>query len=508
MARTPAATRVDPDATVPAGSCHRVKRVARSLDAGTMGVRFGRAMTVGRATVAALAEHDLRLPQWWSDNGVSELLTPARTVVPVLGAGVSRDAGLPDAEQLAEWLLDSAPMSRTPPDRATLFAVVDAVDPARMPAGELRRIVAAHIESFALRQTPFLDELVHLPSRFIVTFNHDDLVGFAAEQQGLKVCRLSALDHGDRLEAHRRVTVKGGEPPPELTVLHLHGQARAPETLVLDDRSYNELARLPEIPDIFFTFAHFRSLAFVGTTLDEIYLLGTLQTQLNAAFHVVLCREDEVAALTTGRAALSTRQHLRVVGYPDHSDLIVLPRWLSVPQPPRVKEALARTLDPDAAPDAADYVASEFADRAAVATTVSEDDIRDGQRTVVVGVAGTGKTHLLSWLAANAPAERPAVRIRLADVPIRPGSPEGILAAWARYARSPPGQPAVDVSVSALRNDRLHVLLDGLDEVANESQEKAASLIGQVAERFPQHALHRDEPAAPRARGARSRRAS
>jgi type II secretory pathway predicted ATPase ExeA len=105
---------------------------------------------------------------------------------------------------------------------------------------------------------------------------------------------------------------------------------------------------------------------------------------------------------------------------------------------------------------------------------VSEHDIRDGQRTIVVGVAGTGKTHLLSWLAANAPAERPGVRIRLADVPIKPGQPEGILAAWARHTRSAPRQPAVDVSASALREDRLHFLLDGLDEVANELQEAAA----------------------------------
>ena len=55
----------------------------------------GRAMTAHRATVAALAERDLQLPQWWSGNGVSELLTPAGTVVPVLGAGVSQAQDFP-----------------------------------------------------------------------------------------------------------------------------------------------------------------------------------------------------------------------------------------------------------------------------------------------------------------------------------------------------------------------------------------------------------------------------
>jgi hypothetical protein len=112
----------------------------------------------------------------------------------VLGAGVSRGAGLPDARQLAEWLLDNVPMLDVPKGPPTLFEVVDAVDTTRMPAEELPRRVASHIERFPLRPTPFLEELVRLPSRFIVTFNYDDLIGVAAQQQGLKVCRLSGLN--------------------------------------------------------------------------------------------------------------------------------------------------------------------------------------------------------------------------------------------------------------------------------------------------------------------------
>ena len=80
-------------------------------------------------------------------------------------------------------------MIETPTDHTALFPVVDAVDPTQMSPGELQRMVAAHINSFSLRPTAFLEELVHLPSRFIVTFNYDDLIGFAAEQQDLKVCR-------------------------------------------------------------------------------------------------------------------------------------------------------------------------------------------------------------------------------------------------------------------------------------------------------------------------------
>jgi SIR2-like domain len=462
---------------------------ARRVEPDRLAEGNGFGMTTYRATVAGLGERDLHLPQWWSSNGVSEVLTPVAGVVPVLGAGVSRAAGLPGAPQLAEWLVDNAPMTEEPPDRTALFAVVDAIDRSQLPPDELGRMVAAHIESFPPRPTPFLEELVHLPSRFIVTLNYDDLVGFVAEQQKLNVCRLSALEQAERLEAHRRLTAKESGPPSELTVLHLHGQARSPQTLVLDDAAYRQLARLPEVDEIVFTLAHFRSLAFVGTTLNEVYLLGMLQRQVNAGFHVVFCRDDEVDDLTSGRAALSPREHLHVIGYPDHEDLIALSRWLSGPQPPRGTQAPTGTLDPAVTPDPAEYIPSEFDERAAAPTTVSEQDIREGQRTIVVGVAGTGKTHLLSWLAANAPVERPTVRIRLADVPFRPGRPEAILAAWAEHARSTPGRSAIDVSPSALREDRLHFLLDGLDEVANELQETAASVIAQVAARFPQHAF-------------------
>jgi hypothetical protein len=413
---------------------------------------------------------------------------PPDTVVPVLGAGVSRGCGLPDATELAKWLLENVPMIDAPPDGASLLSVVDAVDPDEVSAAELRSMVALRVASVSPQPSPFVNELVHLPSRFIITLNYDDLVGYTAEEQGLPVRRLSTLDRDELAEAHRRLTDKKGEPPPELTVLHLHGQARVPDTIVLDSPSYKRVMREPEIAEIVFTLAHFRTLAFAGTSLNENYLLVKLEEQVNAGFHVVFCREDEVPDLTTQRAAVSMRQHLLVVGYPDHPDLIVLPRCLNAPPAPRDAPTPASTLDPTTTPDPAEYTISEFREELTRAV-VTESDLLVGQRTVVVGIAGSGKTHLLSWLAARTGAERPGVRIRLADVPMSSGQPEAILKAWARRARTVPNQPAVDVSATALSEDRLHFLLDGLDEVPNEMQDAAASLIAQVAERFPQHAF-------------------
>src|SRR4051794_27633709 len=69
------------------------------------------------------------------------------------------------------------------------------------------------------------------------------------------------------------------------------------------------------------------------------------------------------------------------------------------------------------------------------------------------------------------------------------GRPETILEAWARHARAAGSAGSVDVSRSALLSGKLHFLLDGLDEVANGLQAVAASLIADVAARFPQHAF-------------------
>jgi hypothetical protein len=105
---------------------------------------------------------------------------------------------------------------------------------------------------------------------------------------------------------------------------------------------------------------------------------------------------------------------------------------------------------------------------------------------VIVGGAGSGKTHLLSWLASTASHVRPAVRVRLADVQISPGRPETILRVWARSARS---HAEVDVSDSVLIQGKLHFLFDGLDEVPGRDQAVTAALISEIAKRFPQHAF-------------------
>ncbi len=77
-------------------------------------------------------------------------------------------------------------MIDSPPDDASLFSVVDAVDPDKTSAGELQRMVADHVASFPLQPTPFINELVRIPSRFIITLNYDDVIGLRPNGRALE----------------------------------------------------------------------------------------------------------------------------------------------------------------------------------------------------------------------------------------------------------------------------------------------------------------------------------
>src|SRR5690242_19855466 len=163
-------------------------------------------------------------PAWWTSQNVGRLLGPPEFVIPVVGAGISRGAGLPDSSQLADWLRQRVPFLSAPAEEASLFAVVDAIDQSKMSSFELQTLVADHIARLDLRPSPFVSQLVNLPSRVLITLNYDDSLGAAAEQHGLAPRRLSLLDELERDEAHRLLTAKEW-PPSELTIVHLHGHA-------------------------------------------------------------------------------------------------------------------------------------------------------------------------------------------------------------------------------------------------------------------------------------------
>lgn len=425
------------------------------------------------------------------------VLTPVNRVVPVIGAGVSQGAGLPDSEALAQRLIERGRFDDGRPVRPNLFDVVDALDPS-WAAGHLTTTVIEQITERTPADDSMPRSLIDVPSRFLITLNYDLLIEQTARAAGRTPVTLTNT-RKDLHEAHR--ILAHSPQPANLTVLHLHGAVTDPDTLVLENESYLEIKHNARVIAIIGELAVHHRMVFYGTSLNEGYLLERLSEQFNPSKHVLVCTEER-DDLTGQRASISaTRHHVHVTTVPAHADL---PRhvheFLLTPAPERTTGRITAGNLPAPRP----YIGNDFADLrnpvdpqerifALIADTaeepvlITEQHVLDGHRTLVVGIVGTGKTDLLEHLAAEQRPDRPAVLIRLGDQRFTGGNPERVLAGWTSTSRS--AQPNVDVSVEAIKTTSMHFLLDGLDEVPGSEQNDAADLIARIARRLPQHSF-------------------
>jgi energy-coupling factor transporter ATP-binding protein EcfA2 len=108
-----------------------------------------------------------------------------------------------------------------------------------------------------------------------------------------------------------------------------------------------------------------------------------------------------------------------------------------------------------------------------------------GQRTLIVGAPGSGKSELLREAGRLAPDDESPLLIRCADLEPESGAPLPLLASVA--ARSVGLRGEVKVSAEALTQRRFHFFFDGLDEKLLDEQEGVARLILDLARQFPQH---------------------
>ena len=306
----------------------------------------------------------------------------------------------------------------------------------------------------------------------------------------------------DLREAHR-LLVRGPWPPTRLTILHLHGVITAPETIVLDTDTYEDLMSSAKVAEVLRELMLHRTMVFYGTTLNEPYLLTALQRQMNRAEHVLVCHADEERELRGGRMSISFARHsIRIATVPSFDDLAGhVARLALIPSEP-VTDASQTTLT---LPVGDPYIANEFIDRRRPVNeedvvlamldderyeappVITEDDVAAGHRTLVLGDVGSGKSDLLAHLVRTRRADRPGVLIRLGDQQFSGGQPERVLADWARTARS--ADAHVNTGLGAIMDGSLHFLLDGLDEVPSAEQPAAARLIVDLASRLPQHAF-------------------
>jgi energy-coupling factor transporter ATP-binding protein EcfA2 len=295
-------------------------------------------------------------------------------------------------------------------------------------------------------------------------------------------------------------------PPERLTILHLHGRMDRPEGIVLDADSYQELAGRNHLEFLIFSLARTRTMLFVGTTLNEFHVRFQLRKHRCDRRHVLLCKADHEEGLTTGSDGISEKRDGIIVStYGDHHELDGFAAKLSavsraaIPASPVAAAAVAATANP-ALPFG--YVASvlfeqgqriEETDRLAAALLgrdygpepFGEADIAQGQRTVVLGAPGSGKSELLRKAGELVPHNEFPVLVRCADLEIEAGDALTVLERAAQRGTGLRGD--VVVSREALQRRRFHFFFDGLDEKSVSQQEDLAHVILRLAETLPQH---------------------
>ena len=292
----------------------------------------------------------------------------------------------------------------TSPASPSLFTVAGEVSD----AGELRRGIASWIGKFELRPTPLTKALVRIPSNFIITLNYDLLIEETAREEGIEYEALTS-DEGGLKRALDLVSDLTHWPPEQLVVLHLHGSVTSPDMIVLDPSGYQRLPNDRRYADLVLFLMRQKTMLFMGTTLDELHLLNAMRTARRDTRHVLLCREDERAGLTDGRAGISeSRDGIVIATFSAYVDLggfaakLATVNPVSVPSTPSIAGPRARGLAfgyvPTvlvergvARPSESEALAAIFGD-AAGSKPPDENDVVLGQRTLIVGAPGSGKS--------------------------------------------------------------------------------------------------------------------
>jgi len=275
------------------------RRAADALRAAETFIRPDRAVGFEEVALPPAVVDDSATDLSWLSEEASSLLRPLPTVIPVIGSGVSKHAGLPDGEELALWMAASPLATGITFERPRdcLHVADRIVDNKLVRELELQREVASDLSlshrSYQLTDT--LLSIVHAPSRLIVTFNYDLLAEEAAAAERVAFRSLS------RDEIHE-ATDHLRNPPGELLIVHLHGHVNKPETMILAAPMYMKHVNDGFIRTFLTALINTRTLCFMGLSLDEEYILNGL---LEAAFlnprHVYVGDKSGVDALRASR---------------------------------------------------------------------------------------------------------------------------------------------------------------------------------------------------------------
>jgi hypothetical protein len=452
---------------------------------------------------------------WWPPGPAGELLRSRHSVVPVVGAGFSRGAGLPLGWELARWLTaNHEPWGGgafDPQHADNCVAVAgEIVGPLDRDQHErslaLREEVAAFYDLAVHDASPTIAAwaLVRAPSRLIINLNYDLLLEQAAADQEIAVQSYTWQD----LPYVNQLLASGG--PSELAVVHVHGAADRASTIVLDAAGYAQIQNDRNVDDFWSSAARSKRMCFLGVTLDEPYVIDTLSRLQGGSQQHVMIADAATRQKFGVRMGLDVARHgINVVELPGHSmvdgfawQLTSVARRAGAGGPVIAKDTaqlphyIANTLvEPD--PERSEEVSSLLAEwdfegvrrwRSLFASpqeSFDESDLAGIDRALIIGAPGSGKSELMRHTGRLVPDAYLPVFIRLSGIRPRSGNPAVALMRWAET-----GSGLVDdvnVGLDALANTSIHFFLDALDEVPVSQQAAVIAQIIDFASQFPQH---------------------
>lgn len=416
-------------------------------------------------------------------------------IIPLIGAGLCVEAGLPTGATLAEILREHSRLRLAAPE-GDFGAVCREIEQV---AGlkTLQELAAEALESAAMTPTPSLMAIAGCPSARVLTTNYDKAIERSVEEIGKEPVRIS-LDQQQGL----------GDLPKDgqVFVIHLHGVIERPETMVLT--TFQRRALLNDDPYR----SRLRSLLLGGRLLalglrlsaEEAYLraeLGQFRGLLGGQTPIVVLPDGEIDEELRILEADGAVELQRCDPSQDYLEVRQCAQLLAPRQIPPTEVIAARAtgvstpfldpplLGPKQLTNAGDNdlaVTVMLAEsRLGLGSLADVREMADARRALLVGAPGRGKTMALRRLGEE--NEGRAVRCDLRNFRPVPAAPErGFARLAARECEAFDGETPVP-SKEALGEGSFVFLLDGLEEAAIEDQAAIVEAILAATEHWPQH---------------------
>ena len=428
-----------------------------------------------------------------SDRFVADLASDREFIVPVLGAGLAIDAGMPSGSGLAEALAE-----RTSIDLGTmdLEQVADQIARENSEA-EMHKLVAEILTELPTHSTPVLELLARCPSQKLLTTNHDDAIELTVGKVGLQPVRLWPSDQTALCQP------RAGQ----VHVIHMHGVLEEPDGLIVSKTDRQRALHDPYYAHLLRNLASAHRLLFLGFRFGANET--PIRTQLDWVESLYRSENRHFVVVPAGlkRAdldQLAADGVIEVVTYendPAHRSVAKVAQILA-PQARSASEPLAAQVNRERlspyftrprllrAGDDDDRQTSMIV--AELYGGISKvEDLAEAQRALLVAPPGFGKSEVLQRCGVTAAAGR-VIYAPLASLPgeIEANGDHGSALARLLVKHGRAFDDETDSpSLEALTDEgtSFTILLDGLDEVAVPRRAEVIETMLACAREWPQH---------------------